>query len=252
MSAIGAGGVGEVVDTPLLAKIATVVDLSGEDRAALAGLVREARETPARRSIIREGDRPEKVHLILDGWAARYKLLPDGARQITAFLLPGDFCDLHTAVLGEMDHSIITLTAATVAYITRAELDAVSERPRIARALLWSTLVDEAILRAWIVNVGRRDAEQAIGHLICELYVRMRNVGLTFDHSFDLPLTQEEIADALGLTPVHVNRIVQRMRAAGTITLKRGLLTIEDYRALESSCGFNPNYLHIARREARG
>lgn len=241
---------GEGAHIPLFAKIATVVDLTTEDRAAIAAVCGHPRQVPARRNIIREGDRPEHVHLILDGWAARYKILPDGARQITAFLIPGDFCDLHAALLGEMDHSITTLTPASVVYISRADLEALSERPRIARAFWWSTLVDEAVLRAWIVNIGRRDAQQAIGHLICELYVRMRNVGLTEEHSFELPLTQEEIADALGLTPVHVNRVLQRMRTEGTISLKRGALTIHDPRALEKASGFSANYLHIDRRGA--
>jgi CRP-like cAMP-binding protein len=127
-------------------------------------------------------------------------------------------------------------------------MDALTDRPAIARAFWWATLVDEAVLRAWVVNVGRRDAFESVGHLMCELYLRMRNVGLTADHSFELPLTQEEIGDALGLTPVHVNRVLQRMRADGLITFARGALNILDYRRLEAASGFNPNYLHFERR----
>jgi CRP-like cAMP-binding protein len=200
---------------------------------------------PARRNIIREGDRPEYIHLVVEGWAARYKLLPDGARQITAFLIPGDFCDLHVTVLGEMDHSIATLTRARVAYVPRDRMEELTERPAVARAFWWATLVDEAVLRSWIVNIGRRDAFQSIAHLMCELYVRLRNVGLADDHCFDLPLTQEELADTLGLTPVHVNRVLQRMRGDGLIAFKSGALAILDYRRLEEESGFNPNYLHI-------
>lgn len=233
---------------PLIAKLETVVDLLEEDREAITSLSGDARPLGARRNVIREGDRPDHVHLVLEGWAARYKLLPDGARQITAFLIPGDFCDLHVTILREMDHSIMTLTPARVAFIPRATVDRLTERPDIARAFWWATLVDEAVLRAWVVNVGRRDAQQAIGHLICELYVRMRNVGLVSDHSFELPLTQEEIGDALGLTPVHVNRVLQRMRTEGLISLKRGSLTIHHYDQLEKASGFNPNYLHIEKR----
>jgi CRP-like cAMP-binding protein len=202
----------------------------------------------ARRNVIREGERPDHVHLIVEGWAARYKLLPDGARQITAFLIPGDFCDLHVTMLGEMDHSITTLTRAKVAYIPRSNMDALTERPGLAKAFWWATLVDEAVLRAWIVNVGRRDASEAIGHLMCELYVRMKNIGLADDHVFELPLTQEEIADALGLTSVHVNRVLQRLRSEDLISFRQGLLTIHDYPALEKASGFNSNYLHIERR----
>jgi CRP-like cAMP-binding protein len=229
----------------LVVKLRAVLDLSANDIAALDAVCRDAREFGPRRNIIREGDRPDHVHLIVDGWAARYKLLPDGARQITAFLLPGDLCDVHVTILGEMDHSISTVGRATVAFIRRSEMEALAARPTIARAFWWSTLVDEAVLRAWIVNVGRRDAFEAIGHLMCELYVRMRNVGLTTEHRFDLPLTQEDLADALGLTPVHVNRVLQSMRADGLISLRRSALEILDYRRLEDAAGFNPNYLHL-------
>ena len=235
--------------SPLVAKLETLASLSAEDVADLAALTENSRELAARRNIIREGDRPDHVHLIVDGWACRYKLLPDGARQITAFLIPGDFCDLHVRVLGEMDHSIATLTAGRVAFIERGRMEALAQRPTLLRAFWWSTLVDEAVLRAWIVNAGRRDAQEAVGHLMCELYVRMRNVGLTSNHRYELPLTQEEIADALGLTPVHVNRVLQRMRADELISLKGGQLTIHDYRRLQKVSGFSPNYLHVANGE---
>jgi CRP-like cAMP-binding protein len=234
--------------SPLVTKLEKVSRLTEEDRAALATLCDEPRDMGARRNVIREGEKPDHVHLMVEGWAARYKLLPDGTRQITAFLIPGDFCDLHVTILGEMDHSIITLTRARIAYIPRSKMDAVTERPGLARAFWWATLVDEAVLRAWIVNIGRRDAFEAIGHLMCELYVRMRNIGLTDDHCFELPLTQEELGDALGLTPVHVNRVLQRMRTDELISFKGGVLTILDYRRLETDSGFNPNYLHIAER----
>lgn len=230
----------------LVRKLETLAALPREDRDALAALACGARDFGPRRSIIREGDRPQHVHLMIDGWAARYKLLPDGARQITAFLIPGDFCDLHVTILAEMDHSISTLTRARVAYIPRGRMEELTARPHIARAFWWATLVDEAVLRAWVVNIGRRDAYEAIGHLMCELYLRMRNVGLAADHSYELPLTQEELGDTLGLTPVHVNRVLQRMRSDGLISLERGALTIHDYRRLEDASGFNPNYLHIA------
>ena len=233
---------------PLEAKLETVANLAADDRDALADLCMDARDLAPRRNIIREGDKPDHVHLVIEGWAARYKLLPDGSRQITAFLIPGDFCDLHVTILGEMDHSISTLTRSKVAFIPRGKMDELTDRPRLAKALWWATLVDEAVLRAWLVNVGRRDAFEAIGHLMCELYVRMKNVGLVTDHSFELPLTQEELADALGLTPVHVNRVLQRMRSEGLIVLKRGALEILDYARLVDASGFNANYLHIEQR----
>jgi CRP-like cAMP-binding protein len=234
--------------TPLVAKLQTRARLSDQDRDDLHSLYADARDIGARRSIIREGDRPDHVHLMVEGWAARYKLLPDGARQITAFLIPGDFCDLHVTILGEMDHGIATLTRSKVAFIPRAQIEALTERPSLAKAFWWSTLVDEAVLRSWIVNIGRRDAYEAIGHLFCELYVRMKNIGLADGHRFELPLTQEEIGDALGLTSVHVNRVLQRLRSEDLISFRHGLLTIHDYRTLEKASGFNPNYLHMDRR----
>lgn len=235
-------------DTPLVAKLQTRARLSDDDRDALNALYADPREMGPRRSIIREGDRPDHVHLMVEGWAARYKLLPDGARQITAFLIPGDFCDLHITILGEMDHGIATLTRSKVAFIPRAQIEMLTERPSLAKAFWWSTLVDEAVLRSWIVNIGRRDAYGAVGHLICELYVRMKNIGLVDDRHFDLPLTQEEIGDALGLTSVHVNRVLQRLRSEDLISLRQGVLAIHDYRRLEEASGFNANYLHIERR----
>lgn len=235
--------------SPLIAKLETHAPLSAEDREALYDLYGDARELGARRSIIREGDRPDHIHLMIEGWGARYKLLPDGARQITAFLIPGDFCDIHATILSEMDHGISTLTRSRVAFIPRGKMDALTERPSLAKAFWWGTLVDESVLRNWIVNVGRRDAYEAIGHLICELYVRMKNVGLVEDNRFDLPLTQEEIGDALGLTAVHVNRVLQRLRSEDLISFRRGLLIIHDYERLEKASGFNANYLHIEQRE---
>ena len=235
--------------SPLIAKLETRDPLSGEDREALYELYDDCRDIGARRNLIREGDSPDHIVLMIEGWAARYKLLPDGARQITAFLIPGDFCDLHVTILGEMDHGITTLTRSRVAFVPRQKMDELTERPSLAKAFWWATLVDSAVLRAWIVNIGRRDAFEAIGHLICELYVRMKNIGLVNGHRFEVPLTQEEIADALGLTSVHVNRVLQRLRAEDLISFSHGMLTIHDYRRLEQASGFNANYLHIQRRE---
>ena len=216
------------------------------DREAIRDLCGSVRQVFAHRDIISEGENPDHVHLILEGWAARYKILPDGGRQITAFLIPGDFCDAHVAILGRMDHGVIALTEARIAYIGREAFDALPLRSaKLARALWWSTLVDESVLRAWVVNVGARDAYSAVAHLLCELYCRMRNVGLAADHRFSLPITQEVIADALGLTPVHVNRVLQRLRGEDLIALSKGVLAILDAEALSRAAGFDPAYLHV-------
>jgi CRP-like cAMP-binding protein len=237
-------------ENPLIAKLETISSLSEDDRAALRELSRDVRHVAARRDIIGDGDRPDNVHLVLSGWAARYKVLPDGSRQITAFLIPGDFCDLHVTILKQMDHGILALTPATVAFIPHQVMqDLPLNRPGLARALWWATLVDEAVLRNWIVNIGRRDAYQGIAHLMCEMHARMRNVGLVDEGRFSLPLTQEELADALGLTPVHVNRVLQRLRGEGLITLEDRMLTLEDPKGLRDAAGFDPSYLHAKRSE---
>lgn len=234
-----------VTGNPLVRKLEPVFPMSEDDRAAVMDACTDVRSFREHEHVTREGDRPSHVRLVLEGWAARYTLVPSGARQFTAFLIPGDFCDLHATILKEMDHSIIALTPATLAYITHEKADALRrERPELARALWWSTLVDEAISREWIVNIGRRDAHDRIAHLMCEMHMRMRNVGLADDGQFDLPLTQEELADALGLTPVHTNRMLQSLRAEGLIEFKAQSLAILDIPRLRNAAGFNASYLH--------
>lgn len=231
---------------PLIKKLETSGGLSRADLDLLEGLTAEVREFGARRDIIREGEKPDHVHLMLEGWSCRYQVLPDGGKQITAFLLPGDFCDVHVTLLGEMDHSIATLNPAKVAFIAPGMMRELTERPAIARALWWAGLVDEAVLRAWIVNFGRRDSFERVAHLICELYARLQNVGLAGDKVFDLPLTQEDLGDALGLTPVHVNRVLKRLRDEGMMIFKRQQISILDIGRLQAAARFNAGYLHLA------
>ena len=236
-------------EVPLIARVEGLADLSDEDKASLAALCRDVRPVAAKRNIISEGERPEHVHLVVDGWAGRYKLLDNGARQIVALLIPGDFCDLHATVLGHMDHGIVAITACRVAYIPAAQIDELaSHHNGLTRALWWSTLVDEAVLRSWVVNAGRRDAYQRIAHLMCEMHLRMKMIGLVTNDHFDLPLTQDELADATALTPVHVNRTLQRLRNEGLITFRGGQLSVLDMGGLQRAAGFDPSYLHIKRR----
>ena len=233
----------------LIARLETVADLSEQDKALLAGLVQDVRPVPAKKHIISEGERPEYIHLVVEGWAARFKLLPDGARQFTALLIPGDFCDFHATVLGKMDHGIVALTDCQVAYIPGAKIDEIlSSHPNLAKTFLWSTLVDEAVLRSWVVNAGRRSAYARIGHLLCEMHLRLKKIGLVSEGKFDLPMTQDEIADATALTSVHTNRTLQRLRADGLIDLRGGILSVLDVAGLEHASGFDPSYLHIKRR----
>lgn len=235
------------MENPLIRKLCNIIDLSDQDRQALASMCDDMREVQEGTDIISDGDRTEHVHLILEGWAYRYKILEDGSRQITAFLIPGDFSDMHVAVLGEMDHNIGTLTSTKVCYISHGRMNELVERPQIARAFWWATLVDEAVLRAWIVNVGRRDAYQRIAHILCEMHLRLDSIGMVEDSGFALPLTQEELADAAGITSVHANRTLQRLRREGLIEYRREQLTIPDVQRLQEASGFDPRYLHLAR-----
>ena len=165
------------------------------------------------------------------------------------FVIPGDFCDLHVTLLREMDHGIVALTPCSVARIDQAQIAALTrENSRIVRAMWWSTLVDQAILREWVLNVGRRKALERVGHLLCEMHFRMRRVGLVEHGRLALPLTQEDLADATGLTAVHMNRTLQRLRGEGLIEIGGGTLTLLDVAALQKAVGFDPNYLHVERR----
>lgn len=234
---------------PLVAKLAMAADLREEDVQGLIALCRSERTIGAKKHILSQGDRPEHVHVILEGWAARYRTLSDGSRQIVAFLIPGDFCDLHYGALAHADHGIFALTRCRVAYVSSADLEAViSAHSKLTKALQWAALVDEATLREWIVNLGRRDAFERIAHLLCELHARMQMVGLVRDNQMTFPVTQSELADATGLTAVHVNRTLQRLREEKLIKLANRNLTILDLGALQTAAGFSADYLHLRRR----
>lgn len=215
------------------------------DRLLLNDVTRRTRTLKPQEDIIREGEAPSDVHLVLDGFACRYKVLPDGRRQIFAYLVPGDFCDLNVFILRAMDHSIGTLSACRVVDIPRDRVLALVQRPQIARALMWATLVDEATLREWLVNIGQRDAEHRIAHLFCEVHLRLKSVGLADGGEFELPISQVEIGDTMGISAVHVNRSLQSLRAKNLIVLRNGRLVIPDLERLHRMSGFNPNYLHL-------
>ena len=230
-------------------KLAALADLTEEDVAALVACTSQVRSYAARRDLIREGDRPGPVFVVLEGWACRYKILPSGTRQITSFMLPGDSCDLHVDILAEMDHSIQTITPASIATISRQAMDELLDgSPRIARALYSSQLIDEATLRAWIVSVGRRSSVERVAHLMCELYLRLRGGEGGAGGVVELPVSQLLFADALGMTPVHINRVLRRLREAGIMEMSRRSLRVVDPVGLVRVAGFDENYLHRRSR----
>jgi CRP-like cAMP-binding protein len=234
---------------PLVKKLASVEALSDIEVQAAISLCTETRIVRRKQDVISDGDTPERVHLVLRGWAARYKILEDGSRRVLAFLLPGDFCDTHITTLAAMDHGIMAITDCDVAFIEKERIDDITRSTSTLTRAFWrATLIDEAILRQWLVNSGRRDAYQAIAHLMCELHLRMRIVGLASNDRLELPLTQEIIADAIGATSVHVNRMLQRLRADGLIVIGNGELRIPDVQKLRRTSGFDPSYLHLEAR----
>lgn len=225
-------------------KLANGAALESTDIERLRDLIRDWHAVPARTDIISQGDDPEFVRAILDGVACRYKILPDGRRSIMALLIPGDFCDMHVAILGRMDHSIGTLTPCRVVDIARSEIeDLLHNYPRIARAMWWATLVDEAVLREWLVNMGKRRSDRQMAHLFCELYLRYAAIG--WPEEFALPMTQEQLSDLLGITAVHAQRVVAVLREDGLIAIRDRQITIPDIRRLMEFADFNPDYLHL-------
>lgn len=231
---------------PLATKLRHFAPLSANDEKTLDQLCGDVRSYKAKEDLVSEGDKPEFVFLLREGWACRYKLMPDGNRQIMAYLIPGDLCDVHVFILKRMDHSIGLLSDAKVAAIPRDTiLKVLDQSPTLTRALWWATLTDEAILREWLVNMGQRNAYERIAHLLGEMWLRLRAVGLTSGGTFEFPVRQHDLADTLGLTSVHVNRILQRLRADGLIELSQGLLRIIDVPRLMAITGFEPNYLHL-------
>lgn len=232
--------------SPLATRLSSYTKLSKDDEAAILRICKNVREVGARRDLIREGDKPRYVHLILEGWAYRYKTLPDGRRQIVAFFAPGDFCDLNVYVLRQMDHSIGAITRVKVADIGRDDMDHLtSNHPRVTQALWWAELVNASIQREWTLNVGQRSAFERIAHLLVEIYLKLACVGMVKGWSCDFPLTQNDLADATGLTAVHVNRTLQELRRAGLIILQERTLRIPDMDALKNAALFNSNYLHL-------
>ncbi|WP_128566053.1 Crp/Fnr family transcriptional regulator [Methylobacterium crusticola] len=233
----------------LIRKLESIAPLSDEERRAIEGLPIMIRPLKPDQDIVRDQDRPSQCCLMLEGWACRYKLLSQGKRQIFSLHIPGDIPDLLSLHLEVMDHSFGTLTPATVAFIPHHSLHELTARfPRVAAAFWRNTLVDAAVFREWMIGMGRRDATQAIAHLFCELYLRLQAVGLAENHMYRLPVTQSDIADALGITNVHVNRVLKVLRAKGLITLVGGTLQINDWMELTKFSEFDPTYLHLKQQ----
>lgn len=236
---------------PLIRKLEGFVALSAADHRLLERISADARPMAAGTDLAREGEAPDGVSLIMDGMACRHKRAANGSRQIMAYLVAGDVCDLDVALLDEMDHTITTLSDCSVVRIAPETVRELMENhPQIARGLRLSTLVDEATLREWLVNVGCRSAEERIAHLLCELLLRLQFVGKATQDSFALPIKQQDLADTTGLSTVHVSRTMQSLQRQGLIALTGTTLQILDLPRLKALAGFKANYLHLGNRAA--
>lgn len=228
---------------PFIRKLEYGSRLTDSDRALLKRACANVRRVPAHTELIREGAESGNAHLLLEGFAIGYKVLADGSRQIMAFLVPGDICDLHVRILGYMDHRIVTLVDSDIVDLGPAQIELLSANPRINRALWWSTLVDEATLREWLATLGQRPPDQQMAHIFCELLMRLQAVGRADADGFDLPFQPEDLADAMGIGAAHVSETIKCLSALDLIRLEGTRLIISDVRRLREFSGFTSNYL---------
>ncbi len=234
---------------PLRTNLERFVEFTPEEVRTLERLSVSPQSFKAGQTILHEGSNPDCICMIVQGVAYRYKLLASGRRQILGYIIPGDLCDTNFIVFNQLDYSVTALGDCLVASIPIRDLkQLVAQSPNVERALLQAALVDVAILREWLANVGQRNAYQRLSHFFCEMFVRLKAVGLAAgDGSVELPINQAVLADTTGLTPVHVNRIVQRLRKEQLIELRRHHLVIADPRRLAEVAGFDDNYLTVQR-----
>jgi CRP-like cAMP-binding protein len=232
---------------PLADKLCYRLELSASDRSAILALPFTLRRTEPHQYMVRERDRTAHSCVMLSGYAIRSKIVSNGQRQIVAIHMKGETVDLQNSLLDVADHSVQMLTQGQVAFIPREAIIALTlERPKIGQAMWKDTLVDGSIFREWITNVGRRDARTRIAHLLCEFALRLKHAGLGKNEQYELPMTQEQLADATGLTSVHVNRTIRSLEAEGLINRPspRSII-ISDWRQLAETGDFDSNYLHF-------
>jgi CRP-like cAMP-binding protein len=236
---------------PLIRKLESIFSLTDEERHALEALPMQVQAIRTDQDLVREGDRPSRSFVLLEGYASTYKMTGGGKRQIQAWHIPGDIPDLQSLHLKVLDNSVTTLTPSRVGFIQHEVLRDLCRRyPRINDVFWRDTLINASVFREWMTNVGRREAYSRMAHLFCEWIVRLRAVGLVEDHACDLPMTQSELADATSITTVHVNRVLQELRKDGLIELKGNKLKVLDWVRLKHAGDFDPLYLHIDPREA--
>lgn len=231
---------------PLLMNLRSHDAVTSEEEALLGSIFSGHRRVCTGEDIVSEGSRPGVSSLLVDGFAARYKVMANGSRQITALHVAGDFVDLHAFPLKRMDHGILALSSCTVCFSDHANLQSLTQtHPHLTRLLWLTTLIDAAIHREWIVAMGRRSKKAHLAHLVCELFLRLQVVGKTEDSRFHFPLSQAELADVLGLSVVHLNKTLQTLRRDGVLTWVNREITILDWEGLQQIGEFDATYLNL-------
>lgn len=230
----------------LLLKLRHRDKVSVEEEDILRAIASRPEQIAARRCVVREGEPLARSMLVVEGFVGRYKDMRDGQRQITGIHIPGDFADLHGFLLKRLDHDLLAMTDCLVSWVPHEALQKVTDGyPHLARMLWFSTNLDAAIHRSWAVSLGRRDAIARLAHLLCELLLRLQIVHAADSASYALPLTQADLAECLGLTPVHVNRVLKELRERDLLTFRNGRVDIFDFEKLARLAEFSPAYLYL-------
>ena len=231
-------------NSPLARKLGTYVALTDVELKLLDRLHQRRRTLDAGQDIVHQGDPAQSAYILACGWACSYKLLPNGTRQIVDFQIPGDFIGLRSILLRTADHNVEAITNVEVSEVLMEELvDAFTHTPRLATAVLWAASRDEAIVVEHLVDLGRRDALERTAHFLLELGSRMMLAGLASKKGYPCPLSQDLLADALGLTSVHINRVLRQLREDGLLTFRSGKVSFDDFERLVELTDFDKSYL---------
>ena len=233
---------------PMVRSLSLREELNAADQAAILALPFSRRKLTAGQYLVWDGDKPQSTCLLLNGFAFRHKHSGNGGRQILSFHMKGDLVDLQNSLLGTADHNVQMLTAGEVALIPAEAIRELAwSNPNVGMAMWYETLVEGSIFREWVLNIGRRDARARIAHLLCEFALRLEIADLGEQTAYELPITQEQLADAVALTSVHVNRTLMRLEQDGLITRTKRNISIVDWDALAKAADFEPRYLHLER-----
>ncbi|MGO4171536.1 Crp/Fnr family transcriptional regulator [Bosea sp. TAF32] len=231
----------------LVRRLNAISNLTHEEQQIILALPAMPRHLRAGFDVASEGEKPDRCALVVSGWLCRYKFTGAGRKQILSFHIPGDIPDLQSLLLRTMDHNLAAITDARIVYLQHDSLrETCFSQPKIAQALWRDTLIDAATYREWMLGMGRRPALQHMAHFLCEIFVRQNAIGATFDGRCDLPISQAEMADAFGMSLVHLNRTLREMRKTGLVDWSHGRLAVYDFKGLQKLSGFDPTYLHLA------